>query len=228
MHLHRFQRVRAARGVEPASRAEERTDNPPVYRQQTDEQQASRGQLADCRSGTVPHWITAPRCRRSIASITRSRSAASSAWQAVAARGEARTTSRLPPGSNRRYPRARCRSRRRTLFLTTAGPAALLTTNPIRAGCVPSGRISRCPDTSGRPALLPSRIASAKSALRRILAVAGSMVPARARSEADARAALAAPCGKDRPAGPGAHAQPESMRLGPAAVIRLKGTLTHL
>jgi len=180
-------------------------------------------------SGSAAHWITTPPCRRSNASSTRSRSAARSAWQAVAARGVARTTSRLPPGSNPRYPRARWRSRRRTVFLTTAEPTALLTTKPTRAGSWLSCRTSKRPDTSGRPALLPPRVASAKSVLRRILAAAGSIVTSRpTTSDADARATLPAPGREDCAAGPGAHAQPEAMGLSPAAVVRLKSTLTHL
>jgi len=66
----------------------------------------------------------------------------------------------------------------------------------------------------GRPALLPPRVASAKSVLCRILAAAGSMVTSRlATSDADARATLPAPGREDRTAGPGAHAQPETMGL---------------
>ena len=229
MHPHGFQRVCTARRVEPAPRSEERADKPLICGQQTDEQPASRRQRTDIRSGSAAHWITTPPCRRSNASITRSRSAARSAWQAVAARGAARTTRRLPPGSKPRYPRARCRSRRRTVFLTTAEPTALLTTNPTRAASELSGRTSRCPDTSGRPALLPPRVASANSALRRILAAAGSMIRSRpATSDADARATLPAPGREDRAASPGAHAQAEAMSLRPAAVVRLKSTLTHL
>jgi hypothetical protein len=48
-----------------------------------------------------------------------------------------------------------------------------------------------------------------------------------AASHADARAPLPAPRPEDRAAGPGAHAQPEAMSLRPAAVVRLKSTLTH-
>jgi hypothetical protein len=74
-----------------------------------------------------------------------------------------------------RYPRARCRSRRRTRFRTTAGPTARLTTNPTSACRSEPGSTSRLPDSSGRPALLPRLLAASKSARRRIRAAAGSM-----------------------------------------------------
>jgi hypothetical protein len=46
-------------------------------------------------------------------------------------------------------------------------------------------------------------------------------------SDTDPRAALTAPSGEDGAPGPGAHAQPEPMRLGTAAVVRLERTLAH-
>jgi hypothetical protein len=238
VQLHRLHRVRAARRVEPAARAQQRADELPVARQHHQQRPRRRrapptntGRLAlhrqhrrtslhaipsqhrpsqlrpgryHClpwhplvsrgrglprsprlacghrlirRRGTVrPHGhpLAFP-CRRSKAPITRSRSAARSAWQAVGARGPARNTSRLPPGSMHRYPRARCRSRRRTRFRTTAGPTARLTTNPTSACRSEPGSTSRLPDSSGRPALLPCLLAASKSARRRIRAAAGSM-----------------------------------------------------
>jgi hypothetical protein len=53
----------------------------------------------------------------------------------------------------------------------------------------------------------------------------GDQTPAA--SDADASAPFPAPGRENRTAGPGAHAQPEPVRLGPAAVVRLKSTLTH-
>ena len=47
------------------------------------------------------------------------------------------------------------------------------------------------------------------------------------RSDTDPRTALAPPRGEDSTPGPGAHAQPETMRLGTAAVVRLERTLAH-
>ncbi len=177
VHLDRLQRVGAARRVEPAARAEQRADKAPVPGQQLHEQ--DRRQAWPARRppvGPARHrHCAAPPCRRVSLRITRSSSAARSAWREVAARGLARTTSRLPPGSDARYPRARCRSWRRTRLRTTAGPTARLTTNPTRAGSVVPGRTSRCPERSGWPARAPLRTAAEKSSRRRIRAAAGSI-----------------------------------------------------
>jgi hypothetical protein len=187
VQLHRLQRVRAARWVEPAPRPEQRAHKLAV----TSEQQHEHPRGGRPRSASGLSYVNAfrpdghplglPPCRRSKAPITRSRSAARSAWQAVAARGLARTTSRLPPGSTPRYPRARCRSRRRTLFRATAVPTARLTTKPTNGLCRDSGATSRCPETSDRPARLPRLVAASKSARRRIRADAGSIALAATR-----------------------------------------------
>jgi hypothetical protein len=100
---------------------------------------------------------------------------------------------------------------------------------PTRAGSA-SGRISRWPESRGFPARLPRLTASVNSAEWRIRAAAGSTgahLPRRRASDADALAALPAPGGQDGPARPGAHAQPEAMRLGTATVVRLERTLAH-
>lgn len=47
------------------------------------------------------------------------------------------------------------------------------------------------------------------------------------RSDADPRTALTAACREDATAGPGAHAQPESVRLGPTPIVRLERALAH-
>ena len=47
------------------------------------------------------------------------------------------------------------------------------------------------------------------------------------RSGGELAATLAAAAGDDGPAGPSAHAQPEAVRLGAAAVVRLIGALAH-
>jgi hypothetical protein len=228
VQLHGLERVRATRRVEPAPGSQQRTDKPPVEVQQPHEQPASSRQLAGFPARRGAHRLLTPPCRRSKAPITRSRSAARSAWQAVAARGAARTTRRLPPGSDPRYPRARCRNRRLTVFRATAEPTDRLTMKPTLAGSSLPGLTSRCPETSDRPARLPRRVAEVKSALRRILAAAGSMTPARREpSDANAVAALAAAGGQDRASSAGPHPQPEAVGLGPAPVVRLKSTLAH-
>src|SRR5580693_2712819 len=71
-------------------------------------------------------------------------------------------------------------------------------------------------------------MAAENSALRRILAAAGSMSPAcRETSDANALAALAAAAGQDRAARARPHPQPKAMGLRPAPVVRLKSTLGH-
>jgi hypothetical protein len=177
VHLHRLQRVGAARGVETAGWRQQRTDKHAVTADCLN-QHPGRGRPPARRLliACSRHRHSALSCRRRSAAITRSSSAARSSWRAVAARGLARNTSRLPPGSDRRYARARCLSRRRTLLRTTAGPTARLTMNPTRAGSS-SGRTSRWPEISGLPARLPSRTAALNSARCRILAAAGSIGP---------------------------------------------------
>jgi hypothetical protein len=170
--------------------------------------------------------------------MTRSRSAARSAWLAPAAAGWARNTSRQPPGSEASRPRISSRSRRFTLLRTTAEPTARLTTKPTFAGSpertpasVPEGSNS-CPARTGPPARRPVRITCRNSSGRLIRDCRGSTTPPRgsaptAPSGAQPRAALAASSGEDRPACPGAHPQPEAMDLRPPAVVRLERTLAH-
>jgi hypothetical protein len=174
VQLHCLQRICTTRRIKTAPGTQQRADKPPVHNQQPDQHPAGHRRAPVSATCVRCHQHATTPCRRSNAPITRSRSAARSAWQAVAARGLARTTSRLPPGSEPRYPRARCRSLRRTLFRTTAGPTDLLTMNPTSAGWSAAGSTSKCPDTSERPARLP-RIADSKSDRRRIRAVAGSI-----------------------------------------------------
>lgn len=114
-------------------------------------------------------------CLRSSVFTTTSSSAANAACPAVAARGLARNTSRLPRGRLCRYPATRCLRRRRTLFRTTASPTARLTMNPAFGGSSQPSRTSRCPTSSGRPYLRPPRIAAVKSVLRRMRAALGSI-----------------------------------------------------
>jgi hypothetical protein len=102
--------------------------------------------------------------------------------------------------------------------------------------------MSRWPDTSAFPARLPSRTACENSDFRRIREAAGSTAShrravapqghlagraGRRQSGTDPGAPLATPGGEDRPPGSGPHAQPEAVRLRPAAVVRLERTLAH-
>jgi hypothetical protein len=188
VHLDRFERVRAARGVKSAMRAEKRADELPVAGDQPSQQPGDcrhflRAVLfhpaPPCRPALPCRPVLsrrpAPSSRRSSAFTTTSSSAANSACPAVAARGLARNTSRLPLGSLCRYPATRCLRRRRTLFLTTAGPTARLTMNPTLGDSSQSSLVIRCPTTEGRPYLLPLRIAAVKSVLRRMRAALGSI-----------------------------------------------------
>lgn len=175
VHPDRLERIRAARRIEPAARRHQRADELPVAPDQADKQPRRNGRSPDrIRAAATLLSHTAPPCRRSSARITKPSSVAKSAWLAVAAGGLARNTRRLPPGSACRYPATRWRSLRRTLFRTTAGPTARLTMNPIRGCSSTPRRISRWPTRSGRPDLLPPRIAAVNSWRRRIRATDGS------------------------------------------------------
>jgi hypothetical protein len=193
MNLDRLERISAARRVKPASRSQQRADDfavsgnqhyqQPRHRRYSAERGGFRGvapsgqhRRADSASvGPVTISHTAPPCRRSSARTTTSTSAAKSACLAVAAWGLARNTSRLPPGSECRYPAIRWRSLRRTRFRTTAWPTARFTMNPTFGGSSASGPTTRCPTSKGLPNRRPPRTAAAKSVLRRIRAAAGSM-----------------------------------------------------
>src|SRR5215472_15094102 len=84
----RVERVGTARRVEPAVRAGHRADEPAVPADQEHEDPGTRG-------GPCLRWLPArirrhrkaPTCRRMSVPITRSSSAARSAWRAVAACG---------------------------------------------------------------------------------------------------------------------------------------------
>ncbi len=180
VHPHRLERVRTARRIEPAARRQQRADQPPVEPDQPHKSARQRRRPPDRVPGRFYCLFhTAPPCRRSRTRITEPRSAAKSAWLAVAAGGLARNTTRLPRGRECRYPATRWRSRRRTRFRTTAGPTARLTMNPTRAGSSDSGRTTRWPTTHARPARRPRRTAAVNSARRRIRAAGGSIPPHR-------------------------------------------------
>ena len=158
-----------------------------------------------------------------------------SAWRAAAAGGLARTTRRLPPGRK---------------FKITAGymsePAAHLIPDhraahgPAHHESDPGRLVVMRPGPAGarsavrRPDRLPCRTAMVKSALpphpclrgehqRRLRRASAG----RARSGAEALAPLAPARSEHRPPGARAHAQAESVRPGPVAIVRLKCTLTH-
>src|SRR5918998_4631970 len=73
----------------------------------------------------------------------------------------------------------------------------------------------------GRPARRPDRTTAVNSGRRRRRACAGNT------SGGEVLATLAPTTGKDRPARAGPHAQPETVGLGPAAVVRLERALAH-
>ena len=156
--------VLAAGRVEPADRGEEGADEPAVAGHGNDEEPRRQ-----CRHGFVcrvllrcAHYWRAPTCRRSSRPRTRSRSAARSAWRALAAAGCARNTSKQPPGSEATRPRISSRSRRFTRLRTTAEPTARLTTKPTfglaSSGTRPVADSSRCPERVAPPARRPERI----------------------------------------------------------------------
>src|SRR3712207_9390399 len=73
----------------------------------------------------------------------------------------------------------------------------------------------------GRPARRPERTTALNSGRRRRRACAGST------SGGELLAALAPTGRQDGPAGAGTHPQPETVGLGPAAVVRLERALAH-
>src|SRR3954447_5303995 len=73
----------------------------------------------------------------------------------------------------------------------------------------------------GRPRRCPDRTTAVNSGRRRRRACAGNT------SGGELLATLAPTAGDDRPPGASAHPQPEAVRLGPTAVVRLEGALAH-
>src|SRR4051794_41184573 len=73
----------------------------------------------------------------------------------------------------------------------------------------------------GRPARRPDRTTAVNSGRRRRRACAGNT------SGGELLATLAPATGEDRPARAGAHPQPEAVRLGSPAVVRLERALAH-
>jgi hypothetical protein len=80
--------------------------------------------------------------------------------------------------------------------------------------------------TLPRRARPPVRSTAANSPGRRMRNAGGSTRYAET-SGGQFAATLTSPCGDDRPSGTGAHAQPEAVRFGTPAVVRLEGALAH-
>jgi hypothetical protein len=151
-----------------------------------------------------------------------SRSPPSSADVASAAGGSARTTSMAPAGSSPSLGARRCRSRRLTRWRTTEPPTALLTTSPARGAPV-AGRQCMWTTSLLRPLRHPRLRTTTNSSRRVSRDPAGSTGPAG--SGGEPLAALATAGRDDGAPRAGAHAQPEAMRTGPAAVVGLEGAL---
>ncbi len=113
------------------------------------------------------------------------------------------------------------RRRRRTRFLVTAEPTALVTMKPNRLGRSPVS--STCRTTWVEPTRRPRRMAARKSpALVTRFALASTE---RLRGQFDA--ALATTSCQDGTPRSGTHAKPESVHFGTTAVVRLESSLTH-
>jgi hypothetical protein len=117
-------------------------------------------------------------------------------------------------------------------------PTARPTTRPTLGGAVAwpgsaAPPVSRCTTRVSLPSRRPRRTTRRRSSPRVRRCCAGSTDAwARSRSsrggsDRQALAALAATCRQDRAPGAGAHAQPESVHLVAAAVVRLVRTLAH-
>jgi hypothetical protein len=109
-----------------------------------------------------------PASRANARSIAASRSRPRALLGAPAAAGSARTTTRLPSGKRSSRSRRRCRSLRRTVLRTTAGPIVRPTTKPARVGTsVPDGEGRTWTTTRRRPARTPPRTVERNSDVRR-------------------------------------------------------------
>ncbi len=220
MHGDRLERERRAGGVIAAHLAVQGADYQSVTAQKGNQ-----------------HVLHPRRTRASAAS----KSVERAVDEAVAAGGRARTTSAPELGSADRRSRAMCRSRRFTRLRVTAGPTALLTTNPISSGTgVPSG-------SSERAARWSTRVRVAERRPRRTVCANVWLVTSRCRrvstfpphlrahrfprrrcgSGGQSAAALASARRQHSATGAGAHPQAEAVRLVTAAVVRLKCTLAH-
>jgi hypothetical protein len=186
--IQRLNRVCAAARIEAATGREEGGDKPAIELQGLQQEPGDRpgpGDIIGHSCGVVhtagPSSGVESRLNRFNAP---SRSAPSSALDAVAAGGRALTTKVAPAGTEPSRLATRCRSRRLTRCRTTELPTALLTTKPAlvsgaRAGAgrpAGSAGFTACTTRHRRPARAPLRITSRKSSLRRNRAAGGSTV----------------------------------------------------
>ncbi len=233
-------RVRAARGVEPAGRRQGRRDPPAVEPQHEHQHpgywaspvsrvrppsQGSRG--SHCR---LPGPATGEETvsRRNAPP----RSSPSAPLLAPADAGNARTTTSAPPGSAPNRHRIRWRNRRCTRCRTTAPPTVRPTTKPTRGGTSASPDRARCTTTEPHAARRPRFTAVAKSSRRVSRAAAGSNggeIQERGTQADNSRrqltATFEAPRSDDGAPGPGAHPQPEPVSPRAATVVRLERAL---
>lgn len=210
--------VRAAGRVEATHRRERRGNPAPVHMEQR-EKAASQERGSAARGHRGP-----PVTLRNARPKPASRSAASWADVASAAGGSARTTSRVRGGRVASRAATRWRSRRATRWRTTDPPTARLTTNPARAATPSADSLMTCRWTTSRsrPLRRPRRSTEAKSSRRISREPAGSTGSGR-----ELGATLAAPRGEDGAARAGTHPQPEPVRAGATAVVRLEGALAQ-
>jgi hypothetical protein len=192
-----------------------------------------RQRRADCRpvEADQPKDRTASKTHRDV--LTSRASAASRSapnWAEVAwpAPVRARTTVPLRSGSRSRRWASCARSRRLTRCRTTLPPTDLPTTRPTtgRPG-VRSG--NRCTTRCPLRARAPARTTDANSVERRIRFADGNTGRRGGADDSGRQLAttLAATGRHDRATRAGTHAQPESVRLGATAVVRLEGALAH-
>jgi len=160
--------VLAAARVEPAALAQERAHESLVCPDNDHERLSARRLYRSGRHDRRPDASEATRTTRVSAA---SRSLPSSADDAPAAAGSARTTKLAPAGNCSSRLATRCRNCLRTRLRTTAPPTVLATTNPARGAAIgePSGTpaSSRWTTRRGRPARRPRRTVAVKSQRRR-------------------------------------------------------------
>jgi hypothetical protein len=164
-----FGGVGAARRRKPTMRAEERADAASVDPDHGEQHDGDR--VAGPPAGA--HAET--RCCLAARSSAASRSAARPAFDADAAGGSTRTTTRVPGTNCSRRVDIRCRNRRLTALRATALPTARLTTNPTCGAAVESaGPGSTCTTRDGRVPRRPCRTTAVKSGRRRSRDAAGN------------------------------------------------------